>query len=543
MKRLTSLIPLLAFCCLAQQPFLFYGGAYHAATYAPAGLPNAGLPRGGLITVFGRNLGPAAGVSASAFPLGPTLAGVRLQLQRGTQTVDLLPVFVSAGQINAILPSNAPTGRSVLRLQFNSATSNTIPVDVVTSNFGAFSINSRGFGPAIVTNFLAQDSQPINSLEQAAQPGQVITIWGTGLGPVSFADNIAPTPGDVTSDVAVYIGGVLAPRLYAGRAPCCAGLDQIVVTIPPQAPQGCWVPVQVRAGGITSNTTTIAIAGNPTACSDPHSRFSRVLREGGRLARFLTTRASIRADVAIPQPINLNMDSVIAQFAEYNANPFAWQLFDSLPPAGSCATYTSRGDTLEFTAALAGLTGTPIDPGSSLSIQAAASTAINRFAGLSNLFYTILSNGLSSFFQPNAPFRITGAGSPALPPFEVRTTPDLTSPWLNRDATQRFTTGQPISLTWTSQSAGMVVAIGSSFLRSRNASAFFACTALAQAGRLTVPGYITAVLPKEPLFFEAPSGVVGLVYVPNPEGTGFTLPGSEAAAIHLNVSARTVSFQ
>lgn len=76
--RIALLTTILASICVRQQLFLFYGGAYHAATYAPASLPNAGLPRGGLITVVGRNLGPATDVSASAFPLGTTLAGVRL---------------------------------------------------------------------------------------------------------------------------------------------------------------------------------------------------------------------------------------------------------------------------------------------------------------------------------------------------------------------------------------------------------------------------------------------------------------------------------
>ena len=136
----------------AQQPFLYYGGAYHAATYAPAGLPNGGLPRGGLFTVFGRNLGPRNAATADAFPLSTNLAGVRLQIIKGTQTFDAYPVFVSAGQINAILPSTVSPGKAVLRLQFNTSTSNIIPVDIVQSNFGIFSINSGGYGPAIVTN-------------------------------------------------------------------------------------------------------------------------------------------------------------------------------------------------------------------------------------------------------------------------------------------------------------------------------------------------------------------------------------------------------
>jgi len=168
--RLVLLLTFVGSFLAAQQPFLYYGGTYHAATYAPAGLPNGGLPRGGLFTVFGRNLGPATPATANAFPLSTNLSGVRLQVLKGTQTFDAYPVFVSAGQINAILPSNAPLGKAVLRLQFNTNTSNIIPIDIVQSNFGIFSINSGGYGPAIVTNFIDPGTQPINSLEQAAQP-------------------------------------------------------------------------------------------------------------------------------------------------------------------------------------------------------------------------------------------------------------------------------------------------------------------------------------------------------------------------------------
>ena len=45
----------------------------------------------------------------------------------------------------------------------------------------------------------------------------------------------------VTDDVQVTIGGIAVPPediFYIGVAPCCAGLYQLVVRIPPQAPTG-----------------------------------------------------------------------------------------------------------------------------------------------------------------------------------------------------------------------------------------------------------------------------------------------------------------
>ncbi len=536
MYKLFWVLGLVSVSAVAQQPFLFYGGACHAATCAPAGLPNAGLARGGLFTVYGRNLGPAASPSLN-FPLGSNLGGVRLQVLRGTQTFDAIPVYVSPSQVNAILPSNAPLGKSVLRLQYNAATSNIIPVEIVQSNFGAFSINSAGFGPAIATNFIGQDNQPINSLEQAAQPGQVITIYGSGLGPVSFPDNVAPTAGDVTSDLTVYIGGLPAQRLYAGRAPCCAGLDQIVATIPANVPQSCWVPIQVRVGGITSNTTTIAISSNPTSCSDPQSPLSGVLRKGGKLARLLTTRSLTRVDVAVPTPVNMTLDTAIAQFAEYSANPFAWQLFDSLPPAGTCITSGTRGLSQQLGSSLPRLNGAPIDPGSPPSIQGLVSSTISRFRNLTNLF--------SSNFGITSPLLLSTGREISItsPSFTALATPNLTAPWTNRDAAFRFSTNQPINLNWTPQPGGLILAVGTSFNRPSNASSLFACAARSEEGRITVPAYIVATLPKESQPVLAPSALLSLVFIPNPSGTPFTLPGFDASLIHFNVQARTVQFR
>lgn len=125
----------------------------------------------------------------------------------------------------------------------------------------------------------------------------------------------------------------------------------------------------------------------------------------------------------------------------------------------------------------------------------------------------------------------------------MRITPNLTIPWTNHGASVRFTTGQSISFTWATQPEGIILAVGSGFLRARNSSALFACLASAQSGRLTVPGYITSVLPRDPAFIETASSVLALVYVPNPLGTSIPIAGMEAAVVHLNAAERTELFQ
>src|ERR1017187_7264372 len=107
---------------------------------------------------------------------------------------------------------------SLLRLRDEGVprrqTSNPSPLTVVASNFGIFAVDSAGVGPGIVTDFVSAASQPVNALNSVAVPGQVITIWGTGLGGVP-SDVVPPSAGNLAAAAA----GFRAGRCAFG---CCA---------------------------------------------------------------------------------------------------------------------------------------------------------------------------------------------------------------------------------------------------------------------------------------------------------------------------------
>jgi uncharacterized protein (TIGR03437 family) len=215
----------------AQQPILHHRGALNAASLAPFGLPNAAIARGSVFTVFGEKLGPAQSPALS-FPLSATLGGVSIGVTQSGVTTQAYPIFVSASQINAVMPSTVTAGLATLRLTYLTNKSNAITIQIANSGPGIFAISSGGYGPGVVMNYVAASNQPVNSLTAPAAPGQVITIWGTGLGPVTFPDNVAPTAGNVATLVTLTIGGKPATVAYSGRAPCCSGIDQIVATVP-----------------------------------------------------------------------------------------------------------------------------------------------------------------------------------------------------------------------------------------------------------------------------------------------------------------------
>jgi uncharacterized protein (TIGR03437 family) len=263
------LFGLLGAVCYAQQPILYNHATVNAASYAPFGLPNGAIARGSVFTVFGENLGPAQS-PALAFPLSATLGGVSISVTQSGVVTQAFPIYVSAGQSNAVMPSTVTAGVATLRLTYQSKKSNAVTIQIANSSPGIFAVSNGGYGPGVVYNYVSAGNQPINSLVAPAAPGQVVTIWGTGLGPVTFPDNVAPTPGNVATPVSVTIGGQAAKVSYSGRSPCCAGVDQIVATVPLSVPLGCWVPVTVNAGGTVSNSATMAIAAKGVAsCSDP----------------------------------------------------------------------------------------------------------------------------------------------------------------------------------------------------------------------------------------------------------------------------------
>lgn len=164
--------------------------------------------------------------------------------------------------------------------------------------------------------------QPINGPTISAQPGQTMILWGTGLGAVPD-DTVAPTAGNLAAKVEVFVGGVSAQVTYSGRTPCCAGTDQIVFTIPQNAPLGCWVPVFVRTNGTTlSNAVTIGI-GSGSTCSDPQNPISAALVQGGKLGGFAAVQRSTHEDVGVKTPVDVT--------ADYQQIPI-WPRTPAIPP-------------------------------------------------------------------------------------------------------------------------------------------------------------------------------------------------------------------
>jgi uncharacterized protein (TIGR03437 family) len=207
---------------------------------------------GEIVTLWGGNLGPAPGVpfqlSADGKSIPSTLAGV-VVLFDGTPATLL---YVSAGQINAIVPYGvAGHPSTVVTVQYQGQTSSGMTVPVQAATPGIFSQDLSGAGPGAILN---QDYS-LNASLSPATAGSVIQIFSTGGGVTSpaqtdgvLAPMAEPFPRLVTQPV-VTIGGLQAKVDYAGAAPGeVAGLIQIDAEVPAGVKPGLSVPVVVQIG-------------------------------------------------------------------------------------------------------------------------------------------------------------------------------------------------------------------------------------------------------------------------------------------------------
>ncbi|MES1258114.1 MAG: hypothetical protein ABUS51_06775, partial [Acidobacteriota bacterium] len=182
-----------------------------------------------------------------------SLGGVSIQIDGRPAALS----FVSAAQINALVPDDATRG----------------PVPVVVTSMGtagsAFTANLTDFVPAFFPfagNHAAAEHAdaslvgvpPYAPNGTPARPGETIGLYGTGFGPTSPPTPSGPivtTAFRLANTVNVTIGGKPAFVPYAGVTG--AGLYQINVTIP-DVPDGDQ-PLIATINGVSSPTTLLAI--------------------------------------------------------------------------------------------------------------------------------------------------------------------------------------------------------------------------------------------------------------------------------------------
>ncbi|MGP0073862.1 MAG: hypothetical protein ACLPWF_18255 [Bryobacteraceae bacterium] len=490
---------------LAQTPLINSRSVFNAASYMPAGIPASAIAQGSVFTIFGSNIGPTTAATANSFPLGTTLAGVGLNVIQGSTTVSAIPVYVSASQINAIMPSNAPIGAASLQVLYNNARSNMAPVQIASTAFGIYTALGAGMGPGILQNYVSPANQPINAPKISAQPGQTITLWGTGLGPITSPDNQAPPAGSLPVQVQLFVGGVPAQVTYSGRSPCCSGTDQIVFTVPNNAPQGCWVPVYVKtAGSVVSNFVSMAIQTAGGTCGDPaNPQISSAFVSGGNVGGAIVARVNTYEDVGVLSPVTVTGDYHLSSAYSLPGATFPFNPGITLPPPGTCTVYAAPGDLLNGTPLPGSLPpGTTLDLGPPLVLTGpnGLRTLNNTFTGpvRAGFLGGFISNNIlpNSLYLSPGSYSLMGLGGMDVGAFSTSFTIPQPFSWTNQTQTVTVNRTQPLTVSLSGVASGSTIYIaGVGEDLPTNSSAMFLCNVPAAATSFTVPSDVLSNLP------------------------------------------------
>jgi uncharacterized protein (TIGR03437 family) len=476
----------------------------NAASYAQPGMPNEGVAQGSFASAFGAGLGRLKTSDEITLPLQTDWGGLTVRVTVGGTTVNAWPVYSNGSQVNFIVPSNTPVGNGTVTVTYNGQ-SGSAPVRIVARNFGVFSVNSAGSGPGIFTDA----NNRANLLNNSARPGQVLNLWGTGIGPVSGNESAGPLPGNLPNvPVEVWVGDRQASVSYKGRSGCCIGVDQIQVTIP-EGVTGCYVPVMVMVDEVVSNFTTISIAPNGGTCSDPTGLTPDLISAvtGGRdisIGTVLLSRSSIKISAG-GFDLSSNTDTGSGTFFRYNFQKLIGSSTGiGVQPFGSCSVFTFQGTASIPTDITA---PTPLDAGAALQLTGPRGTkqltkqSTGAYSATLGGGTTGLPGGGGSqdppYLEPGS-YTVTGPGGADVGNFTA--TLALGSPlnWTNMAATTTVTRSSGLTVNWTGGEGYVVITGVSSLATARGGGAGFVCYQRASAGTFTVPPHVLMALPATP---------------------------------------------
>jgi uncharacterized protein (TIGR03437 family) len=240
--------------------YLLAGGppAFAAAGVVNAASYEAGISPGGIAALFGSGLTPASGIVMGGNPLPRELLGASVQVNGIAAPLFAIASANGHEQINFQVPYEIPAGgKATVVVVNNGAASLPVEVDVLPAQPGIFTTDGvraaalHGVGLAPIT------------AENPASPGEIIVLYGTGLGPVENPPGtgvLAPQSplSHVSVPPLVTIAGQDAAVGFAGLAPLFAGLFQLNVRVPAGVAAGDRAVV-ISSGGRSSKSAAVAV--------------------------------------------------------------------------------------------------------------------------------------------------------------------------------------------------------------------------------------------------------------------------------------------
>ena len=433
-----------------------------------------------LIFSEGFPVGPADPRTSSGFPLVTMLADVSVRVTVGGVSLDAYVLGAETHWVRAMLPSGTPLGDGSLVVTYNGRSSAPYKLPVRAQGFRIY--DGGWCGPTFlsshpsfcvgraVQNIDQNGAVSANSLLVPVRPGQLVTLWGTGLGVAPGDEAAGPIPGSLEiPGFQVLFGGQSAKIIYSGRSGCCAGMDEIIFEVPPGI-EGCNVPVWVRysdspslynavTDGSTSEDVYVSVASGTEACSDPHGLSAQEVQK---------------------------LSSGDLRTAEVTFSDGYWSAYagtvrqTSVIPLGACAHSWGEG------------LGASPDFSSVSNVGAAFHLATPRGVFTATLAdYGNFYNGPFTGVPEAGEYRLdNGAGGPGLDPFQTGfSLPAAAIQWTNRnDFGQPLADGLTVSWSVADPNEGHIEIFGKlSNDGETDGGTLFTCTERAAKGSFTIP--------------------------------------------------------
>ncbi len=508
------------------------------------------VARGSWFVVYGTGLGPASIVVASGAPHPSQLSSTQVTFTpaAGGAQVSALLWYTLSTQVAAMLPSSTPAGAYDVKVTYNGQTSAAQRVAVVERNFGFATQAQNGLGPAQATyGGLDLNRFTTGQIDKwatrPAKVGDVIVLWGTGLGADSASDTTGGTSGDQTSaaQVKVMVDNVEVTPAYAGRSNGSPGLDQINFTVPSGVSPNCFATLYVKAGGRISNFGSLAIAAaGQSACPSSSLTSAQLtqLDQGATLTIGTLSLSKLGLKVTVPVlgTIDQTSESASGSFARYSISDVATSNF-AFTQTGSCFVSKRVGTTGDI---VSGALPTALDAGTKLTLNGpnASNIALPGTAGVYGA--TLYNSGFSGIGASGTPtiaqgsYTIAGTGGANIGAFSANLTVPGTFTWSNQSSIANpVPRNAPLNVTWTGGTSGLVAITGMSGTATGGTATnptydatVFVCIAPASAGSFTVPSSVLTQLPQasSDVTSATTSGALLVVAVPDPSQGSFTAP-------------------
>jgi uncharacterized protein (TIGR03437 family) len=493
---------------LGQTPTV--GGLLNNYSYTLPGLPNYGIAQGSIFVIYGTNFSSSQ-IGLQSPPTTP-LSGVTISVTvNGTATSPPL-YYLYPTQIAAVLPSATPVGTGSITVTTSAGTSTAFPIQVVASAFGLLTSNN-GSGPAqgYDANLDPNNQYTLFGFSAAANPGDILLLWGSGLGPVANdATGVA-----VSGTVTVYIGGIAVKPQYAGRSEF-TGLDQINVQVP-SGLSGCYVSVVVQTGNIVSNFATLPVTASGRTCVDADSPLTASvldqLSQTGSLNMGLISVNQVTTPGITVEGVTVGggtTDVGSASFekitsAQIGAGAFA-AVLGGYSSIGSCFVDFFNTTSTSSTSLPLAFQFTSLNAGPDVNIVGPDGTLAMPLQTLSGIDTYTTPAGTAAFIPSSGGTFTFNNGSGGGPDIGAFTTPQIqiAAPVTWSSATSSISTvtrSNGLTVSWTGGAAGTHVDITGISLEAVNGTTtnylagFFSCRAPTEAGTFTVPPAVLLSLP------------------------------------------------